>query len=211
MGMNERPQPHRLKLLVSGAAFVILCLGLTLLLLPNPWAIVAGVALGAAGGAGAYGLMHGRELSLQQRATEVRSEQQELQKQLASLDQTVRGRSQQLPPSTQGQLRMLVVGLEEIVERWSSLDRVPEHQEGVRRAVERQLPQTLEIFLQLPDAEKPQHASEFKSQVSLLAEAVAKTRDRVVRQDLHALRTNRWLLEESLTDTDEKRFRDHGL
>lgn len=211
MGMNERPQQHYLKLLVSGAAFVILCLGLILLLLPNPWAIAAGVALGAAGGAGTYGLMHGRELSVQRRATEVRSEQQDLQKQLQTLEQTIRGRSQQLPPSTQGQLRMMVVGLEEIVERWSSLDRVPEHQEGVRRTVEHHLPHTLEIFLQLPDAAKPEHAAEFKAQVSLLAEAVAKTRDRVVRQDLQALRANRWLLEESLDDADAKRFRDQGL
>lgn len=209
--MDDRRNQQYLKLSVSGVAFAVLFAVTVVLLLPTPWAVVAGLVLGAAGGAGTYGLMQGRELSLARRATEAGEEQKQLREKLSSIDQTVRGKSQQLPPSTQGQLRMTVVGLEEIVDRWPALDRVPEQQEAVRRTVENHLPQTVFLFLQLPDSAKPQHAAEFKEQVSLLAEAVAKTRDRVVRKDLQALRTNRWLLEESLTDPDEKLFREHGL
>lgn len=209
--MDDRRNQQYLKLSVSGVAFAVLFAVTVVLLLPTPWAVVAGFVLGAAGGAGTYGLMQGRELSLARKATETGEEQKQLREKLAAIDQTVRGKSQQLPPSTQGQLRMTVVGLEEIVDRWSALERVPEQQEAVRRTVEHHLPQTVFLFLQLPDSAKPQHAVEFKEQVSLLAEAVAKTRDRVVRKDLQALRTNRWLLEESLTDPDEKLFREHGL
>lgn len=209
--MDDRRNQQYLKLSVSGVAFAVLFAVTVVLLLPTPWAVVAGLVLGAAGGAGTYGLMQGHELSLARRATEAGEEQKQLREKLSSIEQTVRGKSHQLPPSTQGQLRMTVVGLEEIVDRWSALDRVPEQQEAVRRTVENHLPQTVFLFLQLPDSAKPQHAAEFKEQVSLLAEAVAKTRDRVVRKDLQALRTNRWLLEESLTDPDEKLFREHGL
>lgn len=209
--MDDRRNQQYLKLSVSGVAFAVLFAVTVVLLLPTPWAVVAGLVLGAAGGAGTYGLMQGRELSLARRATEAGEEQKQLREKLSSIEQTVRGKSRQLPPSTQGQLRMTVVGLEEIVDRWPALDRVPEQQEAVRRTVENHLPQTVLLFLQLPDSAKPQHAAEFKEQVSLLAEAVAKTRDRVVRKDLQALRTNRWLLEESLTDPDEKLFREHGL
>lgn len=200
-----------LKLAASGAAFSVLFLVVMFLLPSVGWTVLAAVALGAAGALGTYGFMYGREMNLAQKAGETSRIQAELGQQLEEIDQTVRGKAHQLPPSTQGQLRMMVVGLQEIVERWDSLSRAPEQQEAVRRTIEHQLPRTVVLFLQLPDSAKPQHAEEFKKQVSLLAEAVAKTRDRVVRRDLQALRANGWLLEESLSDPDEKLFREHGL
>ncbi len=209
--MDDRRKQQYLKISVPAAAFAILFSVVVVVLLPTPWAFLAGLVLGGAGAAGTYGLLQGRELSLQRRTAEVGEEQKNLRQQLQEIDRTVRQKSRELPPSTQGQLRMMVVGLEEIVGRWQALDRVPEQQEAVRRTVEHHLPQTVVLFLQLPDSAKPQYAEEFKNQISLLAEAVAKTRDRVVRQDLQALRANRWLLEESLTDPDEKLFREHGL
>lgn len=137
--------------------------------------------------------------------------QSSLSAQLRALDTTVRNRSHQFPPSTHGQLRMIVVGLEEIVQRWETLDRAPEQQEAVAQTINQHAPRTLDLFIGLPDSAKPAHAAEFKSQISLLAEAVAKTRDRVVARDLQALKTNRWLLEEALTDPDERLFKEHGL
>lgn len=184
---------------------------LTVLMLPDPWAWAAGSVFGLAGGAAAFGILSTVEHSDRRRALRRRSEQQRLRDGLAEVDEMLRTRSGQLPPSTQGQLRMMTVGLEEIVERWEDLERLPEQQEGVRRTVESHLPRTIELFLALPDEDKPRHAQEFKAQVGLLAEAVAKTRDTVVAKNLQALQTNRWLLEESLGDPDETLFRENGL
>ena len=207
----EDPRVRRLRLAFSGAAFLIAFAAVVLVMLPNAWALLAGVVVGGAAGAGAYGALAGRAEALQQRRQALTTEQADLGEQLQQIDTTVRTRSAQLPPSSQGQLRMMVVGLEEIVERWDSLRRAPEHQEAVRRTITHHLPRTLQLFLALPDDAKPRHAAEFKEQVGLMAEAVAKTRDTVVAKNLQALRANRWLLEESLTDPAEKLFREHGL
>ncbi|MCH8560711.1 hypothetical protein [Nesterenkonia sp. DZ6] len=182
-----------------------------LIMLPNLWAILAGTVVGGAAAAGTYGAVVGRAQSRLRRSVRLNDDQQRLQDELAAISATVRSRSAQLPPSTQGQLRMMVVGLEEIVERWDALSRYPAHQDAVNRTIHRHLPRTLELFLALPDNEKPRHAAEFKAQIGLLAEGVAKTRDTLVSKNLQALQTNRWLIEESMTDPDEKLFRDSGL
>lgn len=213
----EGPSPgrgsrdKRLKYTASGVAFLIGFAILMVLMLPNPWAVAAGAVVGSAAAAGTYGTMYGRELTRQRRTAEVSTMQSSLSAQLRALDTTVRNRSHQFPPSTHGQLRMIVVGLEEIVQRWETLDRAPEQQEAVAQTINQHAPRTLDLFIGLPDSAKPAHAAEFKSQISLLAEAVAKTRDRVVARDLQALKTNRWLLEEALTDPDERLFKEHGL
>ena len=213
----EGPSPgrgsrdKRLKYTASGVAFLIGFAILMVLMLPNPWAVAAGAVVGSAAAAGTYGTMYGRELTRERRTAEVSTMQSSLSAQLRALDTTVRNRSHQFPPFTHGQLRMIVVGLEEIVQRWETLDRAPEQQEAVAQTINQHAPRTLDLFIGLPDSAKPAHAAEFKSQISLLAEAVAKTRDRVVARDLQALKTNRWLLEEALTDPDERLFKEHGL
>lgn len=207
----DETRRQRLKWSAAAAAFLIGFVILLVLMLPNPWAVAAGLVVGGAAGAGTYGMMSGRELSLQRRAAELTSTQATLKSHLEEIDATVRNRPNQLPPSTHGQLRMIVVGLQEIVDRWETLARAPEQQDAVHRTITEHLPRTLELFISLPDSAKPRHAEEFKAQVGLLAEAVAKTRDRAVAKDLQALRTNRWLLEESLTDPDERLFKEHGL
>lgn len=190
----------------------LLGFGLMLLvMLPNLWAILAGAMVGGAAAAGTYGVVVGSAQSRLRRTERINDDQQRLHSQLTQISDTVRDRSAQLPPSTKGQLRMMLVGLEEIVDRWDTLSRYPEHQDAVNRTIQRHLPRTLELFLALPDSEKPQHAAEFKAQIALLAEGVAKTRDTLVSKNLQALQTNRWLIEESLTDPDEKLFRDNGL
>ncbi|MDZ5079218.1 hypothetical protein [Nesterenkonia sp. HG001] len=202
---------RRAQVAVSASVFVLLFTALLIIMLPNAWAVLAGVVFGGAGAAATYGTMSGMAQSSQRRTRLLSDDQSSLRESLAELESTIRSRAEKLPPSTQGQLRMMVVGLEEIVDRWSTLERLPEQQDAVRRTITRHLPRTLELFLELPDSAKPTHAGEFKEQIGLLAEAVAKTRDTVVAKNLQALRTNRWLLEESLTDPDEKLFRDHGL
>lgn len=200
-----------MQIVAAVGVFLVLGTLLTLLMLPDPWAWAAGAVFGAAGGASAFGILSSIDQSSRRRAVRRSDEQQRLRDGLSTVEETLRARSGQLPPSTQGQLRMMIVGLEEIVERWEDLERLPEQQEGVRRTVESHLPRTLELFLALPDEDKPRHAQEFKTQVGLLAEAVAKTRDTVVAKNLQALQTNRWLLEESLGDPDETLFRENGL
>lgn len=182
-----------------------------LIMLPNLWALLAGAMVGGAAAAGTYGAVVGRAQNRLRLSERLHDDRDRLNAELAEISATVRNRSAQLPPSTQGQLRMMVVGLEEIVEHWESLSRYPEHQDAVNRTIHRHLPRTLELFLGLPDSEKPRHAAEFKAQIGLLAEGVAKTRDTLVSKNLQALQTNRWLIEESTTDPDEKLFRDHGL
>lgn len=197
---------------MSLVAALLAAILVTAVLLPNPWAILAGIVVGGAIGAGTAGLtMRGGHRRPALESTRRSSEQLKLQSRLEGIDRTVRARAADLPPAAQGQLRMMIVGMSEIVARWPELERLPEHQEGVRRMVERHLPRTLEVFLALPDREKPRYAVELKDQIGVLAEAVAKTRDTVVARDLNALRTNRWLLEEALTDPEERLFRRHGL
>lgn len=208
---ERRRQQRNLKVSASAAAFIIGFVILLVMMLPNPWALAAGAVVGGAAAAGTYGMMAGREISIQRRRAELTTQQESLTSKLAELDSTVRTRSNQFPPSTHGQLRMTLVGLEEIVHRWETLDRAPDQQDAVYHTITRHLPRTLELFLGLPDSAKPRYADEFKAQISMMAEGVAKTRDQVVQKDLQALKANRALLEESLTDPDERLFRDEGL
>ncbi|WP_150461973.1 hypothetical protein [Nesterenkonia ebinurensis] len=208
---QQKQQQKKIKLSASAVAFLIGFVILMVLMLPSPWAFAAGALVGGAAAAGTYGMMYGRELSTLRRTAELTTTQQSLQDRLNQIDSTVRNSSNQFPPSTHGQLRMTVVGLQEIVERWETLGRVPKQQDAVYHTITSHLPRCLELFMGLPDTAKPQHAEEFKAQVSLIAEAVAKTRDQVVKKDLQALKTNRALLEEALTDPDERLFRDEGL
>lgn len=208
---ESRRRQRNLKVSAAAAAFLIGFAILLILMFPNPWALAAGGVVGGAAAASTYGMMSGRELSLQRRLAELTTQQESLSGRLADIGSTVRTRSHQFPPATHGQLRMTVVGLEEIVQRWETLERAPEQQDAVYHTITGHLPRTLELFLGLPDSAKPQHAEEFKAQISLMAEAVAKTRDQVVKKDLQALKSNRALLEESLTDPDERLFRQEGL
>lgn len=206
---NRRQQ--QVKFTAAAAAFIVGFLLLLLMMLPNPWALAAGAVVGGAAAAGTYGMFTGREITLHRRRAEITTEQASLRDSLSAVESVVRTRSGQLPPSTHGQLRMILVGLGEVVERWETLRRTPDQQDAVAATIRRHLPRTLELFLELPDTAKPQHAQEFRDQISVLAEAVARTRDTVVSKDLQALKNNRWLLEESLTDPDERLFRENNL
>ncbi len=208
---EDRGQQNNLKYTASAVAFIIGFAVLLILMLPNPWAFAAGAVVGGAAAGGTYGMLFGRELSLQRKTAELTTQQESLRERLRAIESTVRTKSQQLPPSSHGQLRMTVVGLEEIVSRWETLERVPEQQDAVFHTISRHLPRTLDLFLDLPDSAKPRHAEEFKAQINLVAEAVARTRDQVVKKDLQSLKSNRALLEEALTDPDERLFTDEGL
>ena len=208
---DNRRQQKQLKFSAAAVAFILGFTILLILMLPSPWAFAAGAVVGGAAAGGAYGMLYGRELSLQRRTAELTTQQDSLRERLREIETTVRTKSQQFPPSSHGQLRMTVVGLKEIANRWETLERVPEQQDAVFHTISRHLPRTLDLFLELPDSSKPRHAEEFKAQINLIAEAVAKTRDQVVKKDLQALKTNRTLLEEALTDPDERLFTDEGL
>lgn len=123
---EHRRQQKNLKYTASALAFIIGFAVLLLLMLPNPWALAAGAVVGGAAAGGTYGMLFGRELSLQRKTEELTTQQESLRQRLREIETTVRTKSQQLPPSCHGQLRMTVVGLQEIVSRWETLERVPE-------------------------------------------------------------------------------------
>lgn len=208
---DDRRKNRQIKLTASTVAFLIGFVILTALLLPSLWAPAVGVIVGGAAAAGTYGMVAGRELNLQRRSAELTTEQASMRERLDSLETTIRTRRAQLPPSTHAQLRLMTGGLGEIIDRWDTLRRAPDQQDAVAQTIRMHLPRTIELFLELPDSAKPQHAEEFRSQIGLMAEAVAKTRDKVVQKDLQALKSNRWLLEEALTDPDERLFKNEGL
>ncbi|HIW99615.1 MAG TPA: hypothetical protein H9871_05680 [Candidatus Nesterenkonia stercoripullorum] len=196
-----------------GASALVFLVGLALMIIimfPDPWSVLAGLVVGGAGGASTYGVLLGRTQARDRAAATDRS-RKSLGSTLDDVETTIQRRSGQLPPSTRGQLRMIVVGLREIVDRWEFLDKAPEQQHAVQRLTAEYVPKTLELFLALPDEDKPRYAPEFKEQVNMLAEGVAKTRDTVVTQNIQELRNHGWLLSESLEDPDERLFRDHGL
>lgn len=199
------------KLLLTGAAFLVGFAVLLVLMLPNPWAFGAGALFGVAAAAGTYGSISGRELRMRRRYDEMTDLKGSLKASLQQTEQIVLERSGEFPPSTHSKLRMILVGLDEIVERWDTLERVPSRQDAVQATIDRHLPRTLQLYCDLPMDEKIQHAEEFREQVTLMSDAVARTRDHVVRREIQALRANRGLIEDSLLDPDEKLFNDHGL
>ena len=73
------------------------------------------------------------------------------------------------------------------------------------------LPNTLDVFVRLPDSAKPQAAPEWISQLRVLAAEVAASRQAVLRQDLEAMRANGRILEQTFEDGDVRTFREHGL
>lgn len=136
---------------------------------------------------------------------------QEMADRLADFRQSVRADRGRIPPAADRELGLILVSLQEVIERWHDVGRVPEQRMALESIVYQYLPNTLDVFLRLPDSAKPQAAPEWISQLRLLAAEVAASRQAVLRQDLEAMRTNGRILEQKFEDGDVRTFREYGL
>ncbi|GAA1808910.1 hypothetical protein [Nesterenkonia flava] len=207
----ERRRDRRITYSASAAAFVLGFVVLLVLMLPNPWALAAGGVVGGAAAAGTYGALAGRRLPSTTGSARITGGPARLSEKLAAVEAEVSQHHHQLPPGTPDQLRAVVGALGEIVARWHTLERLPDQQDALHGTITRHLPRTVQLFLELPDSAKPRYAEEFRDQVNLLQAAVDQARERVVNRDQRALEANRWLIEESLTDPDERLFKQYGI
>lgn len=136
---------------------------------------------------------------------------EEMAERLGDFQQSVRAHRGRIPPAADRELGLILVSLQEVIERWHDVGRVPEQRMALESIVYQYLPNTLDVFVRLPDSAKPQAAPEWISQLRVLAAEVAASRQAVLRQDLEAMRANGRILEQTFEDGDVRTFREHGL
>lgn len=136
---------------------------------------------------------------------------QDMTERLDEFQQTVRRHRSQLPPSGDRELAALGTYLREVIVRWEDVARAPEQRMVLESVVYQYLPNTLEVFLRIPDSAKPAAAPEWTRQLQVLSSEVARSRDAVLKHDLEAMRSNGRLLEQRFEDGDLKMFRENGL
>ncbi|HRO30542.1 MULTISPECIES: hypothetical protein [Micrococcaceae] len=135
----------------------------------------------------------------------------EMAERLAEFQQSVRANRGRIPPEADRELGVIVLSLREMIDRWQDVRRAPEQRMALESIVYQYLPNTLEVFLRLPDSAKPQAAPEWIAQLKLLGTEVAGSRTSVLQHDLEAMRANGRVLEQKFEDGDLRMFREHGL
>lgn len=136
---------------------------------------------------------------------------EEMAEKLAAFRDDVRAHRGRIPPEADRELGVIVLSLREMIDRWEDVKRAAEQRMALESIVYQYLPNTLEVFVKLPDSAKPQAAPEWISQLRLLGAEVAGSRQAVLRHDLEAMRANGRILEQKFEDGDLKMFREHGL
>ena len=137
--------------------------------------------------------------------------QKDVQERLRALSSTIQSEHRRLPPHAHDELRQAMTQLEEMAQRWDTVATAPDHRHVVESIIYDYLPTTLDLFLTLPDSEKPHHAAEWTHQLGTLTTAIEHSREAVLRRDLEAMRTQGRLLEQRFEDGDLALFREHGL
>lgn len=135
----------------------------------------------------------------------------EMAERLAEFQRTVRANRGRIPPAADRELGVIVLSLREMIDRWQDVKRAPEQRMALESIVYQYLPNTLDVFLRLPDSAKPHAAPEWIAQLKLLGTEVAGSRKSVLQHDLEAMRANGRVLEQKFEDGDLKMFREHGL
>lgn len=130
---------------------------------------------------------------------------------LDEFQRTVRSNRSLLPPDADHELATLNASLKETILRWEDVARAPEQRMVLESVVYQYLPNTLEVFLRIPDSSKPAAAPEWTRQLRVLSSEVSRSRDAVLRHDLEAMRSNGRMLEQRFEDGDLKMFRENGL
>lgn len=136
---------------------------------------------------------------------------EDMARELAEFQRRVRTHRSRLPPSADGQLTILGANLSEMIDRWDGVKQAPEQRTALESIVYQYLPNTLDVFLELPDSAKPAAAPEWTHQLQLLATEVTRSRDAVLKHDLESMRSNGRVLEQKFEDGDLRMFRENGL
>ncbi|NUL44276.1 hypothetical protein F7P69_03575 [Cellulosimicrobium funkei] len=136
---------------------------------------------------------------------------EEMDERLAEVRHRVRSHRAQLPPASHHDLSVITVHLGEMIDRWDLVQQAPEQRLSIESVVYHYLPNTLDVFLRLPDSAKPAAAPEWTQQLHLLATEVSRSRDTVLKRDLESMRNNGRVLEQKFEDGDLKMFRQNGL
>lgn len=136
---------------------------------------------------------------------------EEMAERLSAFQQSVRSNRGRIPPEADRELGVIVLSLREMVDRWQDVKRAPEQRMALESIVYQYLPNTLDVFLRLPDSAKPNAAPEWIAQLRLLGTEVAGSRRAVLEHDLEAMRANGRVLEQKFEDGDLRMFREHGL
>ncbi|MDI3331400.1 MAG: hypothetical protein QJR09_11835 [Micrococcus sp.] len=136
---------------------------------------------------------------------------EEMAGRLSAFQQSVRTNRGRIPPEADRELGIIVLSLREMIDRWQDVKRAPEQRMALESIVYQYLPNTLDVFLRLPDSAKPHAAPEWISQLKLLGTEVAASRRSVLQHDLEAMRANGRVLEQKFEDGDLKMFKEHGL
>ncbi len=136
---------------------------------------------------------------------------EEMAERLSDFQQSVRAGRGRIPPEADRELGIIILSLREMIDRWPDVKRAPEQRMALESIVYQYLPNTLDVFLRLPDSAKPHAAPEWTSQLKLLGTEVAASRQSVLEHDLEAMRANGRILEQKFEDGDLRMFREHGL
>ena len=137
--------------------------------------------------------------------------QRQMRDRLGQLSSRLQAEARRIPPGVRDDLARALGQLREIVERWDTVAAAPEQRLVIESVVYVYLPTSLDVFLRIPDADKPHHAGEWADQIGTLCGEIERSRDRVMRRDVEALRTQGRLLEQRFQDGDLQAFREHGL
>lgn len=137
--------------------------------------------------------------------------QEDMTERLDEFQRAVRTHHSALPPEADQKLTIMGAHLREVITRWEDVAGVPEQRMVLESLVYQYLPNTLEVFLRIPDSSKPAAAPEWTRQLELLSSEVTRSRDSVLKHDLEAMRSNGRLLEQRFEDGDLRMFREHGL
>jgi hypothetical protein len=193
--------------LVGLAAFLVVFLAVVVVS-PSPIAAVLAALLGYGAG---YLLTPDARKTYASGIPVHGATQDEMSRRLAEFQQQVRTNRAKLPPESDRELSLIGLHLGEMINRWGNVKQATEQRMALESIVYQYLPNTLDVFLRLPDSAKPAAAPEWTRQLRVLATEVSRSRDAVLRHDLESMRSNGRLLEQKFEDGDLKMFRENGL
>lgn len=193
--------------LVGLAVFLLVFIAV-MLVSPSPLAAVLAALLGYGAG---YLLTPASRKAYASGIPVKGATREEMTERLADFQQSVRANRGRIPPEADRELGIIILSLREMIDRWQDVTRAPEQRMALESIVYQYLPNTLDVFLRLPDSAKPRAAPEWTSQLKLLGAEVAGSHRSVLKHDLEAMRANGRVLEQKFEDGDLRMFRDHGL
>lgn len=135
----------------------------------------------------------------------------EIAQKLRETEQKISANVNALPRESLPVFNRMVMQLREVVSRWNDVQQAPEQRIALESITYYYLPNTLDVFLNLPDSDKAAMAPEWFEQLKILGEEVASSRDLVVKRDIEAMKTNGHVLRQRFEDGDLQMFKDNGL